>query len=71
MSELKKPLLLMSLAAILLALPELTWTQYPYGISPDPDVITFENIIDGIFYTLGILVGLKACWYFKETSPPE
>ncbi len=68
MSYFQKYLILMSLAGILFALPELTWTQYPPGIGPDPDKITFENIIDGICYSLGILVALRAAWYFKVNS---
>jgi hypothetical protein len=64
MFNLKKVYLCFLISAILVALPELTWTYYSDGIKPEG--LSLENIIDYILYGLGAIIWLIGALEFKK-----
>lgn len=68
---LKKPILLIIGAAILLCLPEFTWTYYPDGIKTESKGINAEYILDSIFNGTGAFLALQAFLSFKRINSPK
>ena len=67
----KKALLYIIGAAILLCLPEFTWTYYPDGVKTKSEGINAEYIIDSIFYGTGAFLALQAFLSFKKNNSPK